>query len=197
MRSQIRRGYNAFSAGWQKLAAFRRTQKWPHNFCQVRFSYIRDKFFHFARYCKLVNLIHRDRIAYVRLKIFVRIQTFRRRPFAASRNFCHPAGRHDERSLASCKRWRSHSWDRPVLPSYHHTCPPFFQHHFHHHHGRLTIIIIIIIIIDINAITFVKVNTVIKRSMCLENTFVSRIYISSSLVRNNAVSRAPHSLLTT
>ena len=77
--------------GWQKLAAFRRTQKWPHNFCQVRFSYIRDKFFHFARYCKLVNLIHRDRIAYVRLKIFVRIQTFRRRPFAASRNFCHPA----------------------------------------------------------------------------------------------------------
>ena len=50
---------------------------------------------------------------------------------------------------------------------------------------------------NINAITFVKVNTVIKRSMCLENTFVSRIYISSSLVRNNAVSRAPHSLLTT
>ena len=35
-------------AGWQKLAAFRRMQKWPQTFRQARICYFRDKFVVFA-----------------------------------------------------------------------------------------------------------------------------------------------------
>ena len=40
--------------GWQKLAAFRRGQKWPQKFSS---GYVRDKCVVFARNCKLANLI--------------------------------------------------------------------------------------------------------------------------------------------
>ena len=43
---------------WQKLAAFRRTQKWSQNFRQARICFFRDKFIIIARNCKFANLIH-------------------------------------------------------------------------------------------------------------------------------------------
>ena len=70
IQSQKRRGYNAFMVRWQKLTAFRQTQKWPHNFCKVRFCDFRDKFVLFARNCNFVDLIHWDKIAYIRAKNF-------------------------------------------------------------------------------------------------------------------------------
>ena len=43
-------------AGWQKLAAFRRGQKWPYNFRQARIHFFRDKCVVFARDYKPANL---------------------------------------------------------------------------------------------------------------------------------------------
>ena len=43
-------------AGWQNLAAFRRGQKWPENFCQTRIYNFRDKWVVFARNRKFANL---------------------------------------------------------------------------------------------------------------------------------------------
>ena len=43
--------------GWQKLAAFRREQKWPQNFRQARICYFHDKCVVFARNCKFAHLI--------------------------------------------------------------------------------------------------------------------------------------------
>ena len=36
-------GRKHFETEWQKLAAFRREQKWPQNFRQARICYFRDK----------------------------------------------------------------------------------------------------------------------------------------------------------
>ena len=47
-------------SGWQNLAAFRQTQKWPQNFCKARICYFCDKFVFFARDCKLANLNHHN-----------------------------------------------------------------------------------------------------------------------------------------
>ena len=46
-----------FNTGWQKLAAFRRGQKWPQNFCQAPICYFRDKCSVLARNCKFANFI--------------------------------------------------------------------------------------------------------------------------------------------
>ena len=43
-------------AGWQKLAAFRRGQKWPSNFRQTRIYYFRDKYIVFTPNCVIANL---------------------------------------------------------------------------------------------------------------------------------------------
>ena len=46
---------------------------------------------HLQKVRKSQQILIRDKIAYVRLKIFVRVQTFWRVPPVLPRNFCHPA----------------------------------------------------------------------------------------------------------
>ena len=46
-----------WNSGWQKLAAFRREQKWPQQFLSDVISYFRDKCVVFARKCKFTSLI--------------------------------------------------------------------------------------------------------------------------------------------
>ena len=46
------------TSGWQKLATFRRRQKWPYKFSSGALCYFRNKCVVFAHNCKFSNLIH-------------------------------------------------------------------------------------------------------------------------------------------
>ena len=86
--------YKEVQPEWQKLATIRRAQKWPQKFLSD--AYLYHVIGHFlpkkrcfwpdrALFCPQSSkkCVNRD-------KSSIRVQTFRRRPFVPSHNFCHP-----------------------------------------------------------------------------------------------------------
>ena len=99
-------GWFVGSAGWQKLAGFRRTQKMSSILSSGAYSLIRGKSVVFGHNCKYMgsrlafqafknaliatNLNIATKLRMLGLKIFVLVQNFWRSPFALPRNFYHP-----------------------------------------------------------------------------------------------------------